>query len=57
VKGDRRFVVIADNHGDMVDEVAGRALESFLSDFDPEVRVHAGDNWDFRNLRRGATDD
>jgi predicted phosphodiesterase len=57
VKGDRRFVVVSDNHGDMLDEVAGKALESFLSDFDPEVRVHAGDNWDFRNLRRGATDD
>ena len=57
MKGDRRFVVVSDNHGDMVDETAGKALESFLSDFDPEVRVHAGDNWDFRNLRRGATDD
>jgi len=57
VKGDRRFIVVSDNHGDMVDEVAGRALQSFLSDFDPEVRVHAGDNWDFRNLRRGASDD
>lgn len=57
MKGDRRFVVVSDNHGDMVDEVAGRALQSFLSDFKPEVRVHAGDNWDFRNLRRGATDD
>ena len=44
MKGDRRFVVISDNHGDMVDEVAAKALESFLSDFDPEVRVHAGDN-------------
>ena len=57
MKGDRRFVVVSDNHGDMVDETAQIALESFLSDFKPEVRVHAGDNWDFRNLRRGATDD
>jgi hypothetical protein len=37
VKGDRRFVVVSDNHGDMVDEVAAKALQSFLSDFDPAI--------------------
>ena len=57
MKGDRRFVVVSDNHGDMVDGTAKAALQAFLIDFKPEVRVHAGDNWDFRNLRRGATDD
>jgi len=53
----RRFVVASDNHGDMIDPVASKALFAFLDDFKPQIRVHAGDNWDFRNLRRGASDD
>jgi predicted phosphodiesterase len=53
----RRFVVASDNHGDEHDEQTARALWSFLKDFKPEIRVHAGDNWDFRNLRKGASDD
>lgn len=53
----RRFVVASDNHGDMQDDASVRALFDFIKDFKPEIRVHAGDNWDFRNLRRGATDE
>ena len=53
----RRFVVASDNHGDQYDEPTFKALKSFLADFRPEVRIHAGDNWDFRNLRKGASDD
>ena len=53
----RRFVVASDNHGDMVDEIAKAALFAFIKDYRPEIRIHAGDNWDFRNLRRGASDD
>ena len=53
----RRFVVVSDNHGDMVDERSADALWAFLADYQPEVRIHAGDNWDFRNLRRGASDE
>jgi len=53
----RRFVLIADPHGDEIDEETERALFRFLADFKPQVRIHAGDNWDFRNLRRGASDD
>lgn len=56
-KDARRFVVVSDNHGDMQDEASVAALWEFLKDYQPEIRVHAGDNWDFRNLRRGATDD
>lgn len=33
------------------------ALLSFCKDFKPDIRVHLGDNWDFRNLRKGASDD
>jgi hypothetical protein len=53
----RRFVVASDNHGDMADATATEALFSFLADYRPEIRIHAGDNWDFRNLRKGASDD
>jgi len=53
----RRFVVASDNHGDMGDPAAIGALWEFMKDWRPEIRIHAGDNWDFRNLRRGATDD
>jgi hypothetical protein len=53
----RRFVVASDNHGDMIDPIPSKALFDFLDDFKPEIRIHAGDNWDFRNLRKGASDD
>jgi predicted phosphodiesterase len=53
----KRFVVVADSHGDMLDPEVAKALFAFLEDWKPEIRVHAGDAWDFRNLRRGAHDD
>jgi len=52
-----RFVVVSDNHGDVVDPRSAEALWAFLKDYQPTIRVHAGDNWDFRNLRRGASDE
>lgn len=52
-----RFVVIADSHGDEQDDCTVNALWSFMDDFKPEIRVHLGDAFDFRNLRRGATED
>lgn len=53
----RRFVVASDSHGDQVDPKTERALFAFIADFKPQLRIHAGDAWDFRNLRRGASDD
>jgi hypothetical protein len=52
-----RFVVASDPHGDQVDVATERALFAFIADFKPQLRIHGGDNWDFRNLRRGASDD
>ena len=49
-KGER-FVVAADSHGDQVDEETANALFAFCKDYKPTIRVHAGDAWDFRNLR------
>jgi hypothetical protein len=53
----KRFIVAADNHGDMVDPQAKAAIMAFARDFAPDIAVHLGDNWDFRNLRKGASDD
>jgi predicted phosphodiesterase len=53
----RRFIVASDNHGDQQDDETATALRAFIADFRPQVRIHAGDNWDFRNLRKGASDD
>ena len=52
----RRFIVCSDIHGDMQDPVAVKALQAFTKDYNPEIRVIAGDLWDFRNLRKGASD-
>lgn len=57
MKGARKFVVVSDNHGDMVDGRSHEAFFDFVKDWNPEIRIHAGDNWDFRNLRKGASDD
>jgi len=51
------FVAIGDPHGDMIDERSKTALFDFIADFKPKIRIHLGDNWDFRNLRKGASDD
>lgn len=52
-----RFVMAGCSHGDMIDPVAEKALLSFIKDFKPSIRVHLGDGFDFRALRRGASDD
>jgi len=53
----RRFLIVADPHGDMIDSECRKSVFEFKRDWKPEIGIHAGDNWDFRNLRRGATDD
>ena len=52
-----RFIAFGDNHGDMVDPEAQDALLEFIKDYKPTVRVHLGDAFDFRSLRRGAGND
>lgn len=53
----KKFVIAADNHGDQVDPETAAALFGFIADFKPALRIHAGDVWDLRNLRRGASDE
>lgn len=52
-----RFVVVPDTHGDMIDPESEAALFDFIADFRPSIRVHSGDAFDLRNLRRGACED
>lgn len=51
------FIIIGDNHGDQIDYTTTKALFAHIDDFKPTIRIHLGDNWDFRNLRKGASDD
>ena len=53
----KRFVIVADNHGDKIDKIASAALFDFISDFKPTIRIHLGDNWNFDSLRKGASDE
>jgi hypothetical protein len=50
----RRFVFAADNHGDKCDREAVKAFHKFCSTWKPQIRVHGGDNFDFRPLRKKA---
>lgn len=52
-----KFVVSSDYHGDRADPVAEKAFRVFVEDFEPDLRVFAGDLWDFRALRIGADRD
>ena len=47
----------SDLHGDMQDPESVRAILNFVAEFKPEIRVIAGDLWDFRQLRKGASDE
>lgn len=52
-----RFTYVSDNHGDKVNPLAKAACLSFVRDFKPDIRIHGGDNWDLRPMRRGAHED
>lgn len=53
----KRFIVAADNHGDMQDDGAVDCFLQFMRDWKPEIRVHAGDCFDIRPFRIGASDE
>lgn len=52
-----RFIFASDVHGDQQDPVANDALFQFMEAWKPKLRVFGGDLWDFRPLRRKATED
>lgn len=52
-----RWVAAYDVHGDHQNKDAVAALHHFCDDFKPHVRICGGDVFDFRWLRRSASDD
>jgi predicted phosphodiesterase len=53
----KRFIFASDLHGDMQDKAAAEALLGFSAMWKPHVKIFGGDLWDFRALRKGASDD
>tara|TARA_R110000803_G_scaffold43701_7_gene93055 strand:+ start:8141 stop:9019 length:879 start_codon:yes stop_codon:yes gene_type:complete len=54
---DYRWMALFDSHGDQADGGAVEAAFEFAKHFKPDRRIAGGDHWDFRWLRRGASDD
>jgi predicted phosphodiesterase len=53
----KKFIVASDIHGSEKDKRATDACLAFVHDFAPDVRVIAGDLWDFAAIRKGASED
>ncbi len=53
----KRFICGSDLHGDRQDKKSCDAFFKFLKAWDPDTKIFAGDLWDFRPLRKKATDD
>jgi hypothetical protein len=51
----KRFLVCADNHGDLVCLDAKKKLLDFAKTWKPHYRIHLGDVFDFSCLRMGAS--
>jgi hypothetical protein len=49
------FIAVGDNHGDKCDPVAWQGMREFIKEFKPMHRIHLGDCFDFRSLRKGVT--
>lgn len=50
------FVAFGDPHGDLVNARAKAGLLAFLADYKPDIVIHGGDNWDFGQIRNGASE-
>lgn len=54
----KRFIAVFDNHGDSIDESASEAMFNFKENhWKPHITVHGGDNFDFRPLRKKASEE
>ena len=53
----KKFTIVSDIHGNMSDKLATNAALAFTKDFNPEIRIIAGDLWDFSAIRKGASED
>jgi hypothetical protein len=50
----KRWLAVFDNHGDMADASSCAALWEFIKIYKPEIRIHGGDAFDLRCLRKKA---
>jgi hypothetical protein len=50
----KRVVFVGDNHGDLIDKRDAKVFLDFCKDFKPHHKIHLGDNFDFRNIRKGV---
>lgn len=53
----QKFIAGFDVHGDNADKAACDVFFRFVADWKPSIRVMGGDLWDFRPLRKKASDD
>lgn len=53
----RRFVCGFDLHGDKQDVKTSTAFLKFCDEWKPDLKIFGGDLWDFRPLRKKASDD
>jgi len=53
----KKFTIVSDIHGCLMDERACAAAIAFTKDFKPDIRIIAGDLWDFAAIRKGASQD
>lgn len=52
----RKWMAVFDNHGDMQDDGAVKAAMEFKKFWKPQIRIHGGDCFDYRCLRKKATE-
>ena len=53
----KKFQIVSDIHGNVKDRRACNAAIAFSRQFNPDIRVIAGDLWDFAAIRKGASED
>jgi hypothetical protein len=51
----QRWIACFDTHGDQLDPGAAKAFKEFAGHWKPQIRIHGGDAFDFRWLRRSAS--
>lgn len=53
----KKFIIVSDIHGNQQDQRAVEAALLFTKTFKPDIRVIAGDLFDFAAIRNGASDE
>ena len=51
-----RFCIVGDPHGDEINHDAAEKFFTWLDEFNPNIVIHGGDNWNMAALRKKASD-